>query len=107
MLNKHVNATSQSFCPHCVSQVLFFCINANPTLFFFPGLTATVPTAATSDSTLDLSGNFLPDSFPEGVDPSQYALPVFLQEPKDTYTARGATATLTCSAAHALKAYFT
>ena len=56
---------------------------------------------------MDLSGNFLPDSFPEGVDPSQYALPVFLQQPKDTYAARGASATLTCHAAHALKAYFT
>ena len=65
-----------------------------------PGSTATVPT------TVDLSGNFLPDSFPEGVDPSEYALPVFLQEPKDTYAARGASATLTCRAAHALKAYF-
>ena len=90
--------------PLCTSSSLF-CINANPTLFF-SRFNGTVPTA-TSDSTLDLSGNFLPDSFPEGVDPSQYALPVFLQEPKDTYTARGATATLTCSAAHALKAYFT
>ncbi len=55
---------------------------------------------------MDLKSNFLPESFPEGVDPSQYALPVFLEEPKDTYAARGASATLTCRAAHALKAYF-
>ena len=40
------------------------------------------------------------------MDPSQYALPVFLEKPKDTYAARGASATLTCRAAHALKAYF-
>ena len=57
-------------------------------------------------STLDLSSNFLPESFPEGVDPSHYALPVFLEEPKDTYAARSAPAVLTCQIAHALKAYF-
>ena len=38
----------------------------------------------------------MPESFPEGVDPSHYALPVFLEEPKDTYAARGAPAVLTC-----------
>ena len=74
-------------------------------LLFIPGLTATLPT--TSSSELDLNSNFLPESFPEGIDPSQYALPVFLEEPKDTYAARGASATLNCKAAHALKAYFT
>ena len=46
-----------------------------------------------SDSTqspkgFDLSGSLLPEVFPEG-DPSQYALPVFLSEPKDAFTARG------------------
>jgi hypothetical protein len=41
----------------------------------------------------DLSGSLLPDVFPEG-DPSQYALPVFLEEPKDAYTARGVPAKL-------------
>jgi len=51
--------------------------------------------------------NLLPESFPEGVDPSQYALPVFLQEPQDTFAARGASAILSCKAAHALKAHFT
>lgn len=55
---------------------------------------------------MDLSSNFLPESFPEGIDPSQYALPVFLEEPKDNYAARGASATLTCRVAHALKTYF-
>ena len=49
----------------------------------------------------------MPESFPEGVDPSQYALPVFLQEPQDTFAARGASAILSCKAAHALKAHFT
>ena len=79
----------------------------HPCSFFIPGSTATVPTTASdNNSTFDLNGHFLPDSFPEGVDPSQYALPVFLEEPKDTYTARGASATLTCRVAHALKAYF-
>ena len=57
-------------------------------------------------STLDLSSSFLPHSFPEGVDPSTYALPIFLENPQDTYSARGAPAVLTCRVAHALKAYF-
>ena len=51
--------------------------------------------------------NLIPETFPEGVDPSQYALPVFLQEPQDTFAARGASAILSCKAAHALKAHFT
>ena len=73
-------------------------------IFLFSGcMTATV---SPKPETLDLSSNFLPKSFPKGVDPSQYALPVFLEKPKDTYAARGASATLTCRAAHALKAYF-
>ena len=68
---------------------------------YFTGLTA-----QTRSNPVD-SGNLLPESFPEGVDPSQYALPVFLQEPQDTFAARGASAILSCKAAHALKAYFT
>ena len=71
-------------------------------MYHFLGLTATV----SPSSTLDLNSNFLPETFPQGIDPSQYALPVFLEEPQDTYTARGAPATLTCRVAHALKAYF-
>ena len=73
---------------------------------YFTGLAATVPPMSSESSTLDLSSNFLPESFPEGVDPSHYALPVFLEEPKDTYAARGAPAVLTCQVAHALKAHF-
>ena len=74
---------------------------------YFTGSPATVPPKSPPESsTLDLSSNFLPESFPEGVDPSHYALPVFLEEPKDTYAARGAPAVLTCQIAHALEAFF-
>ena len=63
-------------------------------------------TVLEDNSTPDLTGNFLPSGFPEGIDPSLYALPVFLEEPKDSFTVRGASANLTCKVAHALKAYF-
>jgi hypothetical protein len=59
-----------------------------------------------SSTQLDLTGNFLPDSFPVGVDPSEYALPIYLEEPADSYSAKGNPAILTCRVAHALKAYF-
>ena len=44
---------------------------------------------------LDLSSSFLPEKLPEG-DPKDFALPVFLQEPQDTYASKEAAATLSC-----------
>jgi hypothetical protein len=51
--------------------------------------------SASSSATkgFDLTGSLLPEVFPDG-DPSQYALPVFLQEPKDAFTAKGVPAKL-------------
>ena len=43
--------------------------------------------------------------YPEG-DPSEYALPIFVEEPKNQYTARGSPANLVCKVAHAVKVYF-
>ena len=48
---------------------------------------------SSTSSDFDLSGSLLPDVFPEG-DPSLYALPVYLEQPKDAYTARGVMAKL-------------
>ena len=53
-----------------------------------------------------MSGSLLPDAFPEG-DPSDYALPVYLEEPSDSFVARGRPAKLKCRVAHALRVYFT
>ena len=55
---------------------------------------------------LDLTSSFLPDSLPEG-DPSEFALPVFLQEPQDTFASRDAAGSLKCRAAHAKSVHFT
>jgi hypothetical protein len=55
--------------------------------FFILGL------ISSTDADFDLSGSLLPDVFPEG-DPSLYALPVYLEQPKDVYTARGVMAKL-------------
>ena len=54
---------------------------------------------------LDLSGNLLPEVFPDG-DPSEYALPVFLESPVDSYASRAQPAVLTCVVAHAVDSYF-
>ena len=56
-------------------------------------------------SSLDLSSNFLPDNLPEG-DPSEFALPVFLEEPKKTYATKERSGNLTCRVAHAKVVYF-
>ena len=53
----------------------------------------------------DLSGSLIPDVYPEG-DPSQYALPIFMEEPKNQFTAKGFPANLECRVAHALKVNF-
>ena len=55
---------------------------------------------------LDLSSSFLPDSLPEG-DPSEFALPVFLHEPQNTFASKDAAGSLSCRAAHAKTLYFT
>ena len=55
---------------------------------------------------LDLTSSFLPDSLPEG-DPSEFALPVFLQEPQDTFASRDTAGSLKCRAAHAKSVHFT
>jgi len=52
-------------------------------------------------ASLDLSSPFLPASLPAG-DPSAFALPVFLEEPEDTYVVKGRAAVLRCRVAHAL-----
>ena len=44
--------------------------------------------------------------FPTGVDPSTYALPVFLIEPTDAFAAKGRPAVLKCRAAHAISVRF-
>ncbi len=49
-----------------------------------------------------VSDSLLPDSFPEG-DPSDYALPVFLEEPSDSFATKAAPAVLRCRAAHAVE----
>ena len=57
-------------------------------------------------SSLDLSSSFLPDSLPDG-DPSEFAYPVFLQEPKNTFASKETPGTLSCKVAHAKEVYFT
>ncbi len=59
----------------------------------------------TSTKKFDLSGSLIPDVYPEG-DPSEYALPIFVEEPKNQYTARGSPANLVCKVAHAVKVHF-
>ena len=54
---------------------------------------------------LDLSGSLLPEEYPDG-DVSSYALPVFIQSPENSYTAKGKPAILECRIAHARRAYF-
>ena len=54
---------------------------------------------------VDLRGQFLPDSLPTG-DPAHYALPVFMQEPEDTFVVKSKPAELTCKVAHALSVHF-
>jgi hypothetical protein len=54
---------------------------------------------------LDLSGSLLPEEYPDG-DVSSYALPVFIQNPENSYTAKGKSAILECRIAHARRAYF-
>ena len=58
-----------------------------------------------SKAAFDLTGSLIPDVYPEG-DPSLYALPVFLEEPKDQFTAKGNPAVLECKVAHAIKVNF-
>ena len=45
------------------------------------------------------------DVLPSG-DPSQYALPVFLKEPSDTFVVKSRAATLHCRVAHAIDIHF-
>ena len=52
------------------------------------------------------SSDLLPMDFPAGVDPSTYALPVFLIEPTDAFAAKGRPAVLKCRAAHAISVRF-
>ena len=52
------------------------------------------------------SSDLLPTNFPAGVDPSTYALPVFLIEPTDAFAAKGRPAVLKCRAAHAIRLRF-
>ena len=53
---------------------------------------------------VDLSSPFLPDNLPEG-DPVHYALPVFLDEPEDTFVVKNKAAELECRVAHAHSVY--
>ena len=70
----------------------------------FPGFTILTELFSFPD-TLDLNSNLLPESFPEG-DPSEYALPVFLEGPQDAFAVRGKPAVLKCRVAHALRVFF-
>ena len=47
----------------------------------------------------------LPEVLPSG-DPSQFALPIFLKEPSDTFLIKSKPATLHCRVAHALRVFF-
>ena len=47
----------------------------------------------------------LPDVLPSG-DPTQFALPIFLKEPSDTFLIKSKPATLHCRVAHALRVFF-
>ena len=53
-----------------------------------------------------MTSNILPDSLPDG-DPADFALPVYLAEPKSTYASKEQPGTLRCRVAHARKVYFT
>ena len=53
---------------------------------------------------VDLSSPFLPDNLPVG-DPVHYALPVFLDEPQDTFVVKNKPAELECRVAHALSVH--
>ena len=53
---------------------------------------------------MDLSSPFLPDNLPDG-DPVHYALPVFLDEPEDTFVVKNKDAELECRVAHAHSVY--
>ena len=53
---------------------------------------------------VDLSSPFLPDNLPEG-DPVHYALPVFLEEPQDTFLVKSKPGELRCRVAHALSVH--
>ena len=44
----------------------------------------------------------LPEVIPSG-DPSQFAMPIFLKEPSDTFLIKSKPATLHCRVAHALR----
>ena len=48
----------------------------------------------------------MPNKLPEG-DPSEFALPVFLEEPKKTYATKERSGSLTCRVAHAKTVHFT
>jgi len=47
----------------------------------------------------------LPEVIPSG-DPSQFAMPIFLKEPSDTFLIKSKPATLHCRVAHALRVFF-
>ena len=53
---------------------------------------------------MDLSSPFLPDNLPDG-DPVHYALPVFLDEPEDTFVVKNKAAEQECRVAHAHSVY--
>ena len=59
-----------------------------------------------TSSSLDLSSSFLPSKLPDG-DPSDFALPVFLAQPRSTYASKEVNGVLTCRVAHAKMVYFT
>ena len=48
----------------------------------------------------------MPNKLPEG-DPSEFALPVFLKEPRKTYATKEDAGNLTCRVAHAKTVHFT
>lgn len=54
----------------------------------------------------DLLEDPLPAVLPGGSDQHSVPLPVFLEEPTDTYVIKNKPATISCRAAHALEVYF-
>ena len=70
-----------------------------------PDQSSTVATKKSKkDKKVDLSSPFLPDNLPAG-DPVHYALPVFLDEPQDTFVVKNKPAELQCRVAHALSVH--
>ena len=64
-----------------------------------------LPPFGTASNKQKSKKQLLPEVLPSG-DPSQFALPIFLKEPSDTFLIKSKPATLHCRVAHALRVFF-